>query len=85
VILCIFSGFEVDLGRLPIPNWTVPVYFPTIPFFVQDAHFGELKTLESLCLLLHIALHCAPRRSWRPLSFPTLRSGSIRPATSETL
>ncbi len=26
-----------DLGKLPIPNRTVPVYFPQIPFFCRDA------------------------------------------------
>jgi hypothetical protein len=28
VISCPFSGLEVDLGKLPIPNWTIPVYSP---------------------------------------------------------
>jgi len=47
VILCIFSGFEVDLGRLPIPNWTVPVYFPTTPFSKpQEFRATELPSVH---------------------------------------
>ena len=30
MILCIFSSHEVDLAKLPISNWTVPVYFPLL-------------------------------------------------------